>query len=141
MNAIGFRSLFRTLLVATVLIFAASSSKAYSILAHEAIIDASWQTSMLPLIKQKYPNATFEELKKAHSYAYGGALVADMGYMPFGNGFFTDLLHYVRSGDFVENVIQEAQTLDEYAFALGALSHYMADKYGRYQPKHSAHLP
>jgi hypothetical protein len=85
---------------------------------------------MLPLLKQKYPNATTNDLLKAHSYAYGGSIVADMGYMPFGNGFFTDLLHYVRSGDFIEALIADAQNLNEYAFALGALSHYMADKYG-----------
>jgi hypothetical protein len=85
---------------------------------------------MLPLLKQKYPNATTNDLLKAHSYAYGGSIVADMGYMPFGNGFFTDLLHYVRSGDFIEALITDAQNLNEYAFALGALSHYMADKYG-----------
>jgi hypothetical protein len=120
----------RYILVCCLLTLACSSSKAYSILAHEAIIDASWKPYMLPLLKQKYPNATNNDLLKAHSYAYGGSIVADMGYMPFGNGFFTDLLHYVRSGDFIEALITDAQNLNEYAFALGALSHYMADKYG-----------
>jgi hypothetical protein len=120
----------RYILVCCLLTLAYSSSKAYSILAHEAIIDASWKPYMLPLLKQKYPNATTGDLLKAHSYAYGGSIVADMGYMPFGNGFFTDLLHYVRSGDFIEALITDAQNLNEYAFALGALSHYMADKYG-----------
>ncbi|AMR33655.1 hypothetical protein A0256_20585 [Mucilaginibacter sp. PAMC 26640] len=99
-------------------------------MAHEAIIDASWQPTLLPIIQQKYPNLTAAEIRMAHSYAYGGAMVADMGYMPFGNAFFTDLLHYVRSGDFVENLIRDARTVNEYAFALGAISHYMADKYG-----------
>ncbi|RYD89022.1 MAG: hypothetical protein EOP54_26290, partial [Sphingobacteriales bacterium] len=83
-----------------------------------------------PMLKEKYPNATRDEMIMAHSYAYGGSIVADMGYMPFGNGFFTDLLHYVRSGDFITNLLADAQNLNEYAFALGALSHYMADKYG-----------
>lgn len=105
-------------------------AKAYSVLAHEAIIDASWKPVLLPLLVEKYPNATREELIMAHSYAYGGSIVADMGYMPFGNGFFTDLLHYVRSGDFITNLLADAQNLNEYSFALGALSHYMADKYG-----------
>ncbi|RFZ81130.1 hypothetical protein DYU05_20435 [Mucilaginibacter terrenus] len=110
--------------------FTSLNAGAYSILAHEAIIDASWQPSIVPLLKQKYPNITDADIKKAHSYAYGGAMVADMGYMPFGNGFFTDLLHYVRSGDFVQALIRDAQNVNEYAFALGAMSHYMADKYG-----------
>ncbi|MDB5135854.1 MAG: hypothetical protein JWP37_2457 [Mucilaginibacter sp.] len=106
------------------------SSKAYSVFAHEAIIDASWQKSILPLLKQKYPAATDADLKLARSYAYGGSLIADMGYFPFGNPYFTNLVHYVRSGDFVENLLSESQNLNEYAFAIGALSHYMTDKYG-----------
>ena len=127
---VTFRSAFTYLLLTTALTFTGISAKAYSILAHEAIIDASWKPALLPLLKQKYPNATPEQLLLAHSYAYGGAIVADMGYMPFGNGFFTDLVHYVRSGDFIAALINNAQNLNEYAFAMGALSHYMADKYG-----------
>jgi len=107
-----------------------SQSKAYSVLTHEAIIDASWDKSILPLLKYKYPNATADELKQAHAYVYGGCLIADMGYFPFGSEYFTDLSHYVRSGDFVENLLSESQNLNEYAFALGSMCHYMADKYG-----------
>jgi hypothetical protein len=106
------------------------SSKGYAVLAHEALIDASWEKYLQPLLKKQYPASTDEELKKAHSYAYGGALIADMGYYPFGSTYYTDLAHYVRSGDFVMALINESETLNEYAFALGALSHYMADKYG-----------
>ncbi|MGY3215057.1 zinc dependent phospholipase C family protein [Mucilaginibacter sp. HD30] len=104
--------------------------RAFSILAHEAIIDASWVNHIKPVLLKKYPSATADELKRAYAYTYGGSLVADMGYMPFGSPYFTNLLHYVRSGDFVTTLIDEAQNLDEYAFALGAMSHYMADKYG-----------
>jgi hypothetical protein len=128
--SVSLKSVLKYLLVTTLLTFAGISTKAYSILAHEAIIDASWEKTLMPLLKRKYPNATREQLLLAHSYAYGGAIVADMGYMPFGNGFFTDLVHYVRSGDFVQALIADSQNLNEYAFALGALSHYMADKYG-----------
>jgi hypothetical protein len=106
------------------------SSKAYSVFAHEAIIDASWEKSILPLLKEKYPTATEADIKLAHSYVYGGSLIADMGYFPFGNPYFTNLVHYVRSGDFVENLLSESQNLNEYAFAIGALSHYMTDQYG-----------
>jgi hypothetical protein len=107
-----------------------TSTKAYSVLTHEALIDASWNKHIMPLLKSKYPDATPEELKKAHAYAYGGCLIADMGYFPFGSAYFTNLAHYVRSGDFVENLLNESENLNEYAFALGALCHYMADKYG-----------
>jgi hypothetical protein len=106
------------------------STKAYSVLTHEALIDASWKKNILPLLKYKYPGATVDDLKKAHAYAYGGSLIADMGYFPFGSVYFTNLSHYVRSGDFVEALLSEAQNLDEYAFALGSLCHYMGDKYG-----------
>jgi hypothetical protein len=120
-------------LIFTVLLFiclSVSPASAFSILAHEAIIDAEWVSHIRPMLLKKYPNSTLDDLKNAHAYAYGGCLVADMGYMPFGQPYFTDLVHYVRSGDFVTTMISEAQNLNEYAFALGAMSHYMADKYG-----------
>jgi len=106
------------------------TGRCFSILAHEAIIDAEWDITLKPILLKRYPSATLDDLIKAHAYTYGGSLVADMGYMPGGDGYFTDLLHYVRSGDFIINLLSEADSLNEYAFALGALSHYMADKYG-----------
>ncbi|HWY42067.1 MAG TPA: zinc dependent phospholipase C family protein [Candidatus Sulfotelmatobacter sp.] len=102
----------------------------YSVLTHEAIIDAAWKDSMVPLLVKRFPNATPEQLIQAHAYAYGGAIIQDMGYYPFGNSFFSDLTHYVRSGDFVLALIEESRDLNEYAFALGALAHYAADASG-----------
>jgi len=106
------------------------SSSAYSVLTHEAIIDASWEKSIQPLLKLKYPGSTEEQLKEAHAYAYGGAIIDDMGYYPFGSIFFSNLVHYVRSGDFVSALLEEARDINEYAFALGVLSHYTSDIYG-----------
>ncbi len=57
-------------------------------------------------------------------------MIQDLGYYPFGSKFFSDLTHYVRSGDFILNLIRDSQDLNEYAFALGALSHYAADNSG-----------
>jgi tetratricopeptide (TPR) repeat protein len=105
-------------------------SRAYSILTHEAIIDASWDKSLKPLLKKKFPQSTEDDLKVARSFAYGGTLMTDVGYSPFGSLHFTNLVHYVRSGDFVESLLNEAQNVYEYAYALGALCHYMADRYG-----------
>lgn len=102
----------------------------YSVLTHEAIIDAAWKDNIEPVLLSRFPNATQEELLQAHAYAYGGAIIQDMGYYPFGNRFFSDLTHYVRSGDFVLALIKESTNLNEYAFALGALSHYAADTWG-----------
>ncbi|MGB2636827.1 MAG: zinc dependent phospholipase C family protein [Candidatus Acidiferrum sp.] len=106
------------------------SCSGYSVLTHEAIIDAAWKESIVPVLLKRFPNVTPEELLEAHAYAYGGAIIQDMGYYPFGNAFFSDLTHYVRSGDFVLALIEESTDLNEYAFALGALAHYSADNSG-----------
>ena len=106
------------------------SGKAYSVFAHEALIDAVWDKHLVPLLKNKYPSINDSLLKEAHAYAYGGAVAPDMGYYPFGSKLFTNLVHYVRSGDFVTALLNEAATPNEYAFALGALCHYYADIYG-----------
>src|SRR4051812_39549574 len=89
----------------------------YSVLTHEALIDANWDKVLSLLIKEKFPAATAEELKKAHAFAYGGAVAPDMGYYPFGSKLFTNLVHYVRSGDFVKNLFEEAIDINEFAFA------------------------
>jgi Zinc dependent phospholipase C len=120
----------RTGLFLLAVFFAARVCPAYSVLTHEEIVDLLWQDQIQPLLKKQFPSATEEDLRKAHAYAYGGSLLQDMGYYPFGNKHFSDLVHYVRSGDFVVNLIAESSTLNEYAFALGALSHYAADNSG-----------
>lgn len=119
-----------TAILTIILVFGFFKASGYGVLTHEAIIDAAWDGNVVPLLKKKYPNATPEDLIKAHAYAYGGAIMPDMGYFPFGNIFFTELLHYVRSGDFIMNLLSEAKDLNEYAFALGAVAHYISDKDG-----------
>src|ERR1700688_1637349 len=103
---------------------------AYSVLTHEEVVDLVWKDNLLPILKQRFPNATDDDLKKAHAFAYGGSLIQDMGYYPFGSKYFSDLTHYVRSGDFIVNLIDEASDLNEFAFALGALAHYSSDNQG-----------
>jgi hypothetical protein len=102
----------------------------YSVLTHEAIVDSVWDASIRKMLLERYPMATPEELEQGHGYVYGGCIIQDMGYYPFSSRFFSDLTHYVRSGDFVIALIRESQDLNEYAFALGALSHYAADNNG-----------
>ena len=109
---------------------AVQTCAAYSVLTHEQVVDLVWKDNILPLLKNRFPAATDDELKKAHAFAYGGSLIQDMGYYPFGSKYFSDLTHYVRSGDFIVNMINEATNLNEYAFALGALAHYSADNCG-----------
>ncbi len=98
-----------------------------SVLSHEAIVDAAWATKLEPLLRAKFPRASPDDLKAAHAYAYGGAIIQDLGYYPHGSKFFSDLTHYVRTGDFVLALIAEAQEMNELAFSLGALSHYSSD--------------
>jgi hypothetical protein len=102
----------------------------YSVLTHEAIIDSTWDSAIKPLLLKRFPAATADELTQSHAFAYGGCLIQDLGYYPFGSKFFSDLTHYIRSGDFILNLVRESQDLNEYAFALGALSHYAADNNG-----------
>ena len=126
----SFRSLTRFIAVLVLLLVGCGSSHAYSVLTHEEIIDLLWNDHLRPMILARYPGLTDDQIREAHAYAYGGAVIQDMGYYPFGNKEFSDLVHYVRSGDFVLELIKESQTADEYAFALGALSHYAADVTG-----------
>jgi hypothetical protein len=119
--------------VAAFLLFVLLCSAAgngYSVLTHEEMIDLLWKDQLRALLLNRFPQASEEDLKQAHAYAYGGSMVQDMGYYPFGSKYFSDLVHYVRSGDFVSALIQDSSDINEYAFALGALAHYAADNSG-----------
>ena len=99
-------------------------------LTHEAIIDSAWDRSIQPLLLRRFPQSSAQDLQHAHAYAYAGCILQDMGYYPFGSRYFSDLVHYVRSGDFVVNLVRASENLNEYAFALGTLAHYAADTQG-----------
>ncbi|MGA2964359.1 MAG: zinc dependent phospholipase C family protein [Candidatus Korobacteraceae bacterium] len=107
-----------------------ASSAAYSVLTHEEVVDLLWDAEIRPLLLERFPGTSEQQLQEAHAYAYGGAVIQDLGYYPFGSDFFSDLLHYVRTGTFVENLIAEASNLNEFAFALGAMAHYASDAIG-----------
>ena len=147
----------------SVTLLCSRGSIAYSVLTHEEIVDLVWTDELRPLLLKRFPTLTEEQLKEAHGYAYGGAVIQDLGYYPFGSVEFSDLVHYVRSGDFVRELLTQSQDANEYAFALGALAHYASDiaghpavnqavsiqypklraKYGnsvRYAEDHTAHL-
>jgi hypothetical protein len=145
------------------MLLCASGVLAYSVLTHEEIVDLLWTSEIRPLLLKRFPSLTEGQMTEAHSYAYGGAVIQDLGYYPFGSVEFSNLVHYVRSGDFVQELLAQSQDADEYAFALGALAHYASDiaghpavnqsvaiqypklraKYGssvRYAEDHTAHL-
>ena len=102
----------------------------YSVLTHEEVVDLLWKDEIQPLLLKRFPAATSDELHQAHAYAYGGSVLQDMGYYPFGSKYFSDLVHYVRTGDFVNALIEQSSDINEYAFALGALAHYASDNTG-----------
>ena len=155
--------LLRLVAASLVLLLCAGGAFAYSVLTHEEIVDLVWTDQIRPLLLQRFPSLTEDQLKEAHGYAYGGAVIQDLGYYPFGSVEFSNLVHYVRSGDFVRELLAQSQDANEYAFALGALAHYASDiaghpavnqsvsiqypklraKYGnsvRYAQDHTAHL-
>jgi hypothetical protein len=107
-----------------------SRANAYTLLTHEELIDLNWQYSIVPLLLGRYPDLTPAQLDEARAYAYGGSVIQDMGYYPFGDKAFSNLTHYVRSGDFVVSLFRNAHDADELAFAVGALSHYVGDSIG-----------
>ena len=126
----GMRSWIRLSLAVLILLVPVAPARAYSVLAHQAIIDATWDEAIVPLLRQRYPGIDAGQITKARAFAYGGSVIQDLGYFPFGSKPFTNLVHYVRSGDFVEALIREAQSPEELAFALGALAHYASDNSG-----------
>lgn len=120
----------RMVMILLMVVLACTNCGAYSVLTHEELIDLAWNESIRPALLAKFPNATDHDLVVAHSFAYGGSAMQDMGYYPFGKRFFSNLTHYVRSGDFVAWMLKNASTVNEYAFAMGALSHYLGDSIG-----------
>src|SRR5947209_10662769 len=123
---------FRLLLIATFVsvLMLPQGLAGYGVLSHEELIDIAWDSDIRPALLKRFPDATVAQMQDAHAYAYGGSVIQDLGYYPFGNHHFTNFLHYVRSGTFVENLFRDAHTLNEFAFAFGGLSHYVADSYG-----------
>ena len=117
----------RSVVIFLTLMLLTPFARSYSVLTHEEIVDMAWNDQIQPLLLKKFPDTTPEQLKEAHAYAYGGCVIQDMGYYPFGNKDVSDLVHYVRSGDFVQELLRQATDVNEYAFALGALAHYSSD--------------
>ncbi len=115
------------LLMLTLFMVSSSPSPAYSVLTHEQIVDFLWQSDIKKVLAERFPGTTNEQFRVAHAYAYGGSLIQDMGYYPGGSKFFSDLVHYVRTGDFVSEMIRQARDVNELAFAMGALAHYVSD--------------
>ena len=134
----GWRLLYVcALAIVVILLISGPASFAYSVLTHEEIVDLLWTDEIRPLLLKRYPGLSEDQIREAHAYAYGGAVIQDLGYYPFGSREFSNLVHYVRSGDFVRELLLESEDVNEYAFALGALSHYASDIAGHPAVNHS----
>jgi Zinc dependent phospholipase C len=120
----------RLLLTLSAMVSIPASVQAYSVLTHEEVVDLAWKDQIRPLLLKRFPAAIPDDLRRAHAFAYGGSVVQDMGYYPFGKKYFSDLVHYVRTGDFIGNLLRDSSDINEYAFALGALAHYSSDNTG-----------
>jgi hypothetical protein len=132
------RNVYRASSLLLCLLLVCPPAGAYSLQTHEQLIDLTWQSSIVPLLRSRYPNITPQELELARSYAYAGSVIQDIGYYPFGDSFFSDLTHYVRTGDFIVHLFREAKDANQLAFAVGALSHYIGDNIGHSQATNRA---
>jgi hypothetical protein len=74
-----------------------AACQAFSVLAHQTVVDQAGDTTLLPLLRKRFPNATQQDLDDTRGYARGGSHFPDLGYFPLGSHLFTDLLHYVRT--------------------------------------------
>src|SRR3954465_12945629 len=131
------RSSLRASALLLVVLLCSGGLSAYSVLTHEEIVDLLWADEIRPLLLKRFPELTDGQIKQPHACAYGGAVIQDLGYYPFGSREFSDLVHYVRSGDFALELIKESENANEYAFSLGALAHYTADLTGHPTVNHA----
>jgi len=79
----------RALAIAFAVLICCGGSSAYSVLTHEEIVDLVWADQIRPLLLKRYPGLTDDQIKEAHAYAYGGAVIQDLGYYPFGSKDFS----------------------------------------------------
>jgi hypothetical protein len=127
MNSDKRQGVFALAAVIIVVLMSSVALRGYSVLTHEEIVDLVWKSELRPLLLRRFPALTEDQIREAHAYAYGGSVIQDLGYYPFGSRQFSDFVHYVRTGDFVLELLHQSQNANEYAFALGALSHYASD--------------
>jgi len=69
-------------------------------------------------------------LSAAQAYAYGGSIIQDRVTFRTAARSSAIWTHYVRSARFCVALCGNAQNVYDYAFALGALSHYATDNRG-----------
>jgi hypothetical protein len=42
---------------------------AYSVLSHQTLVDAAWETDILPLLRERFPGAPPDDLVRSHGFA------------------------------------------------------------------------
>jgi hypothetical protein len=99
---------------------------AYAVLGHEAIIDSVRDTNYAPYCWRVLPVRREEKSKKRTAMPMAGPLSRTWVIIRTEVFFFSDLAHYVRSGDFILALHRDAKDLDGYAFASAATRLWMA---------------
>src|SRR3984893_8352260 len=97
----------RIVTVLLIVVMCGGAPLAYSVLSREDLVRLLCSDEIRPLLLKRYPGLSDDQIKEAHAYAYGGAVIQDLGYYPFGSKEFSDLAHYVRTGDFVVELLRE----------------------------------
>ena len=62
------------LIASSLLLIVPADGRAFSVTAHQGVVDQAWGLTLVPLIRQRFPNATDRELTEAHAYARGGSI-------------------------------------------------------------------
>jgi hypothetical protein len=83
MNARRALPRFATLLgTAALLLMMPAACQAFSVLAHQAIVDQAWEGTLVSAVRKRFPNATQQELEDARGYARGGSHLPTWGIFP-----------------------------------------------------------
>src|SRR6202521_5045457 len=75
----------RAVTILLIVLICSDGAFAYSVLTHEEIVDLLWTDAIQPLLLKRYPGLSEDQIREAHAYAYGGAVIQDLGYYPFGS--------------------------------------------------------
>ena len=59
------------------LLFAPQPGLAFSVLAHQAVVDRAWNGTLVRALRRAFPDATPDESARARAYAHGGSRIAD----------------------------------------------------------------
>src|SRR2546427_12347043 len=78
----GWRPIFFRVVALLLVLLICNGAFAYSVLTHEEIVDLVWTSELRPLLLQRFPGLSEEDLTEAHAYAYRGRTIHDIRSYP-----------------------------------------------------------